>query len=358
MLCVLLALAIHAAPADIRWVHASVAKVRVAADAKSAVRATLPIGVEVRVLRESGAAVELEALDGTRGFVSSTALGKQPPVLAELLERQALEQAAALAPSDLDVIERFAAAQRNAETLYLARKGWVAAKRRSLSWDGPLYPIDDGRARFPVPCSAHDEKPDGPDGMGRGRVDAQTGAERRRAFRWVSSGKVVSVSERGYTTEHLKSPRCDGERLAYPTSGKRGALVPSWMVAGFEVTPVREGASKSARWKLELSVEERRLRVRAATFSTAREATLGLSRAAAPMATFSDGPEGFTVLLRGPECAPRESTVFLVRARVEGDALKLEEGRPWGCGQTGFTGLEGEPRDVSREAMLEDGWKR
>jgi len=349
-----LVLALALAASDVRWVDASVAHVRATAAPGSAERATLPIGVEVRVLRETGEAAEIEALDGTRGFVSLSALARRPPAL----EGQSAGRAAALAPSDLAVIERFAAAQTSAEQLYLARKGWVAAKRRSLMWDGPLYPIDDGRVRLPATCDSHEKKPTGPDGMEGGPADDATRAERRRAFRWGSSGKVVSLSERGYTTEHLRAPRCDGERLAYPTAAKRGALVPSWLVAGFTVTPVRGGAAASARHRVELSSRESLLTVRARTFSTSLEGTLELSRAAEPVAVFSEAPGAFTVLLRGPPCAERESTVFLVRASTADGGLKLDEGRPWGCGQTAFTQLDGEPRDVSREALLDAGWNR
>jgi hypothetical protein len=374
---------ISAAPApSVRYVSASQAKLREGPTTDSRSAAMVPTAAELKVLGRSGAFLEVETLKGDRGYVLASLLSKTAPTLAPLLEEadakrgrkrlRALERATALAPSDLAVIERLEATLdglKKKTRVYYARKGWVAAKRRSFMWDGPLYPVADGIARFPAPCAAHQDKPTGPNGMEKGDLDEETRVLRTRAFPWVSSGKVVSVSERGYTTQKLSTLACDGGQLAYelPKQAREGALVPSWMVAGFTVTPVKRGEARSARRRVSLDVEGRALKVRASTFTKTREGALTLRRAARPVAVFSEGPGSFALLLiadGGRACAPGEKTASLVRATVEGDGLKLEQGRAWssafveGCAQETFAPLPGEPRDISKQSLLSDGWRR
>ena len=357
------------------FVEVSSAKLRAAPVRDAKVVGRVPIGAPLKVNDTVPGFYEVELLSGATGFIAKTAVGSTRPQLDALLKRKKITRAVALAPGDLDVIARFEKTLKPARAYY-ARKGWVAAKRRALSWDGPLYPIVNGRALLPATCGSHEDKPTGPHGMDLDRrLKKRTVHERRRAFRWVSSGKVVSVSERGYTTEHLGKPACLDEQLAYTTRGARGALVPSWMVAGFDVVPFERTddgyRARTVRGVVEVEVDDAFLKVRIADFDSAVGNELE-AKGATPIAVFAERMDVFFVLTleRGRACGGSSDVqARLYRARVVHDEdrrfLELTPGRPWaanfveGCAQTAATRpLDGEPRDVSKAALMKAGWMK
>lgn len=241
---------------DTRYVHSSVARVYREASLQGAVIATLRIAEPVEVLEESELAArvrfmsdELRAQPG-EGWIHSSKLQRNRPALTALLRaaqgstsitqrRQTLERATALAPADEGVIDQLITvlgSVRDDRAEHMAKKGLVAAKKRNASWDGPLYPTLDGLTFLPERCedtlpSLHNSP----------RESLDTEQLRARAFAIVDSGKVVSVTTRGYQTQLLDRRACldgpCGRQAGYvlPRPSTSGALVPSWMVAGHRV---------------------------------------------------------------------------------------------------------------------------
>lgn len=255
-------------PQEVRYVHSTVARVYREASLQGAVIATLRIAEPVAILDETEGAVrvrflsdELRAQPG-EGWVPGSKLQRTRPALPALLRaadsatsttrrRQTLERATALAPADEDVIERLitaVGAARDERAEYMAKKGLVAAKKRNASWDGPLYPTVEGITFLPERC-----EDDMPSLRNSQRESLDTEALRARAFAIVDSGKVVSVTTRGYQTQLLDRRACldgpCGRQAGYvlPRPSTSGALVPSWMVAGHRVIGYLPSTSAALR---------------------------------------------------------------------------------------------------------------
>lgn len=399
-LAALLALGLSSAPAaraETRlkpaWVTGSVARLRQAPDEGAAIIARLRIGAEVRVFRHQGRWAEVTTAIGERGFVKRSLLAKTPPRLDSILRRadQArspanarlwLERATAFAPGDVGVIRRLIESYRalgRDDAAWSVEKGIIAAERRQLSWDGPLYPVVGDTAWLPRPCP--------PGVTAKTRAEALAGQPkppvpvlRGRAFPLVNSGKVVAISERGNKTRVLDAPVCRpgpcGEAqagFALDDAGGDGLLVPSWLVAGFRVDgyqalrdagsghdeqnppggAVRYGDS-GGRTRIDVVGDAYTLSLR--TFDGWR--ALGtwplLRKEARPVAQASEHERGLLLFWRGDSaraCCPGEVEVWAERIgdidekKPTHDAGRVySQGLSPGCAQALFSDLEGEPR--------------
>ncbi len=384
VLAVLLSSALAGADTP-RYVAASRAQVRASPSEKARAVASLRIGAEVRVGEIRGGWARLSAPSGIEGWARASLLSQERPTLSALLSaadaaktprarRSWLERATAYAPTDTKVIERLVAVLKvlgDKKAAHMAEKGLIAAERRSLSWDGPLYPIVENLALLPRTCHA---------GVTRSKRDPSLpglpqGTLRARAFPIVSSGKVVSISETGYRTQTLDQPvctpsACGGTQAAFalPLRARMGALVPSWLVAGHTVVPFVEGKAPFA-----VGCEGSRVfiaapyaveRCGARRFRLHRRTLEGWSalawqeaprEEAIPVAHFSEDERRVVMLFRAKgarACCPADTEVFLWRATwpEDGSPPQLDTGRVYsggfteGCAQELYVPLPGEPR--------------
>jgi hypothetical protein len=384
-LLALLLASVPAAADGVRYIATARSQVHAEPSARARIVGVLRIGAEVRTGEARGDWVHLSSPAGIEGWARVSGLAQERPSLPVLLSRADaakspgarrpwLERATAYAPSNTKVIERLAAtleALGDTKAAHMAKKGLIAAERRTLSWDGPLYPIEENLALLPRACHA---------GVTRAvRTPALPAPPqqtlRARAFPLVSSGKVVSVTETGYRSQTLDQPvcarsACGGTQAAFalPQSARTGALVPSWLVAGHTVTPLVE-----ARVPLAAGCEGSRIfaaapyaieRCGTRRFRLHRRTIEGWSALewqeaprddAVPVAHLSEDERRVAVLFRakgGRACCSGETEVFLWRATwPEGDgAPTLETGRVYsggfteGCAQERYVPLAGEPR--------------
>lgn len=387
------------------FVVATRANVRAAPSKRAKSVAVLGIGTEVeRVDRAKKGYVRVRLAGGKSGFLRASDLDSTRPTLEVALQRfdaapkksrarrTWIERATALAPGDLDVIDRLQAellARGDKKWNYYARKGWIAAKRRTFMWDGPLYPIVRRHALLPLPC---DERATA---NGSRKPNAIPNLElRARAFPLVSSGKVVSVTAKKNITQALREPLCRDAFLAYrlPKNSThrrvpdgRGALVPSWLVAGHTVLPLfrtRSGAFDADTFSMTVDEGSATL-VETTLDGPASHPTVALPLVdAEPVALFYDETTTLRVLFwtpsppnAAPECADAGPSTFLVRYAPPDDATfesaadlakarKATVGRVWasrapaGCDVPLFSPLPGEPRDISHERLESDDWKQ
>ncbi|MCP4501950.1 MAG: hypothetical protein GY822_18485, partial [Deltaproteobacteria bacterium] len=260
----------------ILYTSSPISRLRAAPDDKSKIVAKLRINTALRgvlhlkqkhVVMQNEKWIKVQAYPPkgrVQGFILADDVVKKPLDAAELLQevkgllnpkepnqkstrrllrraKKRLQQACAVNPSSLDAIEAYASflemhggkttGTKAETTLYYIRKGWLAARRRALHWDGPLYPIVDGYAYMSGTC---DER-----AKANGKRKHIPNLElRARTFPFFSSGKSVALSEKGYETQKLKKPSCRKDQLVYRMSGaKNGTLLSSWRVAGFRVLP-------------------------------------------------------------------------------------------------------------------------
>ena len=365
------------AAADFRYVRTSVARLRKAPRAGADVRLMLRIAEKVRVVKRKGKWSKVEAwVDGVprqpaTGWVKSALLARKKPKLETILgkfesaskiseRRRLMERATAIAPYDEDVIEALIdtlGQTRDEKAHYMAKKGLVAAKKRNASWDGPLYPTLQGLTYIPRAC---DETM--PTLARSRRENLGTPKLRARAFEIVNSGKVVSVTTQGYQTQLLDRKVCVegpcGAQMAYrlPRKASSGALVPSWMVAGHQVTGYRSGVPKKLKSRLNkkykcpecrhftdasqrsvIQLYEGKWRLLRRDFGTWRpspwqEGERSYARAK-PMARFDERRETWRILWlaenTGRASCAKEHATWLVRLRFDAaDALLgIEEGR-------------------------------
>lgn len=385
LLLVLLASAPATAAGGVLYAATARVEVRAAPSVKARAVGALRIGAQVSAGKASQGWVPLSTPEGIKGWARAAQLSQERPSLSSLLARAEaastpkarrvwLERATAYAPSDTKVIERLIAVLQelgDKTAAHTAQKGLIAAERRTLSWDGPLYPIEAGLALLPRQCHA---------GITRtlrnpALPPPPEATLRARAFPLVSSGKVVSVTETGYRTQALDQPvcaksACGGTQAAFalPLRARTGALVPSWLVAGHTVVPLVEGkpplpaGCQGARFftALPYTLERcgpRRFRLHRRT--PAGWSTLAWQEAprddAVPVAHLSEEERRVAVLFRAKgarPCCPRESEVFLWRATwPEGPGEPaFETGRVYssgfaqGCAQERYVPLPGEPR--------------
>ena len=377
-------------PQNVLCVKATQARVRASPDKKAKVVTTIPIGAEVKVLAREKGFYKIESLKGLRGFVSQNMLGARDLSFDEHKEsaqkaknkKRAIERWVARYPNSLEAIEAYetllhtkvsdekiAKAQKAKDaksfkgplkSLYTVRKGWVAAKRRSLSPFGPLYVIDQGRARLPFAC---DERANA--NQGRTPSQIKTKELRARATPLASSGKMVSITERGYLTQKLSMPSCDNEQLVYtmPKRVKRGALVPSWLVAGYKVTPFKksEGFYRAASHRHVVTVLEENVTVSSFTKTkTFKEGAPGV-----PIAAMSDrmGVVDILFWVSGEKvgCAADAPAVQWASYRLDDGASRggpiYSSDKNKACPEV-FKGLEGEERDIFPKTMMSEAWKR
>ncbi|HVG59325.1 MAG TPA: hypothetical protein VNA24_12270 [Hyalangium sp.] len=384
-LLVLLLASTPAAADTIRYIATARSQVHAVPSASARIVGVLRIGAEVRMGEARGDWVHLSSPAGIEGWARASGLTQARPSLQVLLARADaakspgarrtwLELATAYAPSNTEIIKRLAdtlEALGDTKAAHLAKKGLIAAERRALSWDGPLYPIEENLALLPRACHA---------GVTRtARAPALQAPPRQtlraRAFLLVSSGKVVSVTETGYRTQTLDQPvcarsACGGTQAAFalPQRARTGALVPSWLVAGHTVTPLVEepvplaaGCEGSrvfaaAPYAIE-RCGTRRFRLHRRTLEG--WSALAWQEAprddAVPVAHLSEDERRVAVLFRakgGRACCRGETEVFLWSATwpEEDGAPMLEMGRVYsggfteGCAQERYVPLEGEPR--------------
>lgn len=365
------------AAADFRYVQSSVARLRRSPQANAEVTLVLRIAEKVKVLKRKGKWAKVQAwVDGVSqqpatGWVKTALLARKPPQLDDMLakfedtvpiseRRHLIERATALAPADEQVIQALIDTldqTRDERAQYLAQKGMVAAKKRNASWDGPLYPTLEGLTYLPQTCDA-----DLPALADSRRERLSTPQLRARAFEIVDSGKVVSVTTSGYQTQLLDRRVCApgpcGPQLAYllPRKATSGALVPSWMVAGHQVTGYRSGLPQELKkgfnnkykcsecnhftdssQRSVIQVHEAKWRVLRRDFAGWRaqpwqegERPYALAR---PMARFDERDESWRILWLAENagtagCAKAHAS-WLVRLRwgASGDIAGLEEGR-------------------------------
>jgi hypothetical protein len=363
------------------FVVGSVARLREAPRKDAKVVHQLRIGTEVEVIAAKKVGGRLyqqvrTPYPGEEGWTLPSLLSKQRPTLHALLAkadaagspgraRKWLERATALAPGDLKVIERLLANYRalgRNKGAHGVDKGLIAAERRVLSWDGPLYPIMDGQALLPRPpyprISASTRK----------TADIETDRKtlRGRAFPLVNSGKVVALTEVGYRTRHLDAPitvrgACGPQAaFALQQPSARGALVPSWVVAGFRVFPFAErtrGTFVDERQQLTVTTDEDDSTViSAATFDTPRVLFTGKlpHPGARPIVQLAEHERHWLVLFEAPgrrDCCAGDVVMWLMRFTLSDDEqVTVETGRGYhsgfaeGCAQETFTDLDGEPR--------------
>jgi hypothetical protein len=384
-LLVTLFTAVPAAADNVRYVAAARAQVYAAPSKSAKVMGVLRIGAEVRADEARGDWVHLSSPAGIVGWARASGLNTARPSLSSLLSRADaaktpgerrlwLERATAYAPASTKVIERLAATLEelgDTKAAHMAKKGLIAAERRTLSWDGPLYPIEGNLALLPRECHA---------GVTRSARAPSLPAPpqetlRARAFPLVSSGKTVSITETGYRTQTLDQPvcvrsACGGTQAAFalPWRARTGALVPSWLAAGHTVIPFVEGTAPFAAGcegsrvfaATPYAVERcgsRRFRLHRRTLEgwSPLEWQEAPREDAVPIAHFSEDERRVVVLFRAKgarACCSAESEVFLWRATwPEGASTPtFETGRVYsggftqGCEQERYVPLEGEPR--------------
>ncbi len=345
---------------------ASVARLREAPDKTSKVVTTLRVGTEVRIdARAAGGFVKVRT-EVASGYVPKRLLSTTRPTFehwAKVAQKStgrtklnAWLRAVGLRPADekaIAAMTKMFAAQGNKKAAHMGEKGLIAAERRNLSWDGPLYPIIGGRAYVPLPCPA-----------GALVLTEDRTTLRGRAFPLVASGKVVSVTEQGYTTQTLSAPVCtEGGQLAFdlPKPAQDGALVPSWTVAGFDVVPFSrygdahldaQGLYTVERAQGGANLSRKGFDGRYALLGTLYGDEYATAR---PVAQFSEDERAVYVLFL-QDGAPRacgvpvERRAWLVRVWRQGKPGTVETGRVYvshlidNCEQPRFLGLEGEPR--------------
>jgi len=377
-------------PQSVQYVEATQARVRALPEKKAKVITTLPIGAEVKVLGRQKGFYKIETLGGKRGFVSKGTLGAQDLSFDEHKERVQkskrkktfIERWVARYPNSLLAIEAYEsflhskvsddkiAKARKAKdakafkgtlkSLYTLRKGWVAAKRRSLSPFGPLYAIDEGKARMPFVC---DERASA--NQNRKPSQIKTKELRARATPLASSGKMVSISERGYLTQKLSMPSCDRGQLVYtmPKAVSRGALVPSWLVAGYKVTPFKneEGFYRAASNRHVVTVLDDNVTL--STFTKTR--TFKEGAPGIPIAAMSDrmGVVDILFWVKGDKvgCNAEAPAVQWASYRLSDGASRggsIYSSDPNKACPEPFKGLEGEERDIFPKTMMSEAWKR
>jgi len=374
-----------AAADNVLFVTTARAEVRAAPSAQARAVGTLRIGAVVSAGQAREGWVQLSTPEGLAGWAQASQLSQERPSLSSLLARAEaastpkarrpwLERAAAYAPSDTKVIERLIAVLQelgDEKAAHTAQKGLIAAERRTLSWDGPLYPIEAGLALLPRQCHAGVTRTTRAPSL----PSPSEATLRARAFPLVSSGKVVSVTETGYRTQTLDQPvcaksACGGAQAAFalPQRARTGALVPSWLVAGHTVVPLVEGKAplaagcKGARfftatpYALERCGPKRfRLHRRTPTGWSSLTWQEAPREDALPVAHFSEEERRVVVLFRAKgarACCPGETEIFLWRATwPEGlGEPTFETGRVYssgfarGCAQERYAPLPGEPR--------------
>jgi len=383
---------------EIFRVKSTLARMRSSPQKNARVISQLPIGAEVQKIKKVGTFFKVKDLRGKSGYISASLLQKEPlPSFTQYekkiallgaksikIKKQLIERMVAQFPLSLSAIETYGAfleanidaaqmqkalARKRGYTgadfnksgparLYFLRKGWVAAKRRSISPNGPLYPIEEGYALLPLPCSNGAEA-----NKGRAPKDIPNLELRERATKIASSGKVVSVSEGGYKTQKLDTPLCRKDRLAYKMKkAEGGALVPSWLVAGYKVTPFineGEGIFKATSAHAKARVHQGILEI--GNFSTIQK--IPLDPSIKPVALLSLSPNRAEILYRAPHddvCDQAtlyiERYDFIKRERKEGDRYNAALGTR--CPTTKFMPLEGEPRDIGLQNMLSSDWQR
>lgn len=357
---------------DVRYVEASVARLRKTPSKSAKVGTTLRIGTPVKLIEKSKSGFsKVETLDEQQYFVKTNLLTKSKPVLKDILadidaaktlkeKRHFLLRACAMAPSDEKIIEDYAAVLKkmgNKRLHHWAIKGLIAAERRELSWDGPLYPLVNNLAYTSLPCPKNLRK------------SGSRKTLRGRAFPLVASGKVVSISKQRNRTQHLGRPLCLDDRLAFemPVKVSDGILVPSWTVAGSEVSSLREidgpegtrlFASPDSLVELALSDG---LHIQTIGFETSQniasreERRFGPFRLpggeAEPVAFFTDDGVTFVFAFiaerEDAKCGTTHNA-WLVRLNIE--TKEFTQGRVYttsekeACRTKPFAGLEGEPR--------------
>lgn len=376
------------------YVASSMARLRESPEKKAPILETLRIGAPVRILSElktHGNKQSMVKVQSTRftGYVSKRLLSKHQPSLKQLMKRyenatsvaqkrQWIERATAIAPSNEQVIGELVATLKEArkpKVALFAEKGLIAAERRNLSWDGPLYPIVNGVAFFPAPCPTPTATAPKPAKLSTidPRSEHARYTLRARAFPWVNSGKVVSITEKGYRTQKLYKPICSKEtcganQLAYvmEKGHTEGALVPSWLVAGHRVEPLMKASSAPCEqcrlyrnqfddFSIVLHKNEPSV-VSVRHLSQWKKGSFPqtLPPTSRPVAVYSEREYEWYVLWETHDsrpCCPNEKQVWTTRLRLspQGD-LTIEKGRVYsqghlaGCHQTVFQTLPGEPR--------------
>lgn len=377
------------------FVTGSIARLRAAPEKDAKVVHHLRIGTEVEVIAAKKAGGRLykkvrTPYPGEEGWTAAYLLSKRRPTLKTLLAKAAaasspararkwLERATALAPGDVKVIGKLLnnyRALKRKKSAYGVDKGLIAAERRVLSWDGPLYPIVDGHALLPrAPYG-------GVTASSRAAADLEKDRKtlRGRAFPLVNSGKVVALTEVGYRTRHLDAPitvagAC-GKQAAFALKqpSSTGALVPSWVVAGFRVFPFKKlpGTEQPSTTSTDaVFVDERKqltvtrpanlagdraARIEVATFDEPLVLMDGeLQRAGAvPVVQMAEHERHWLVLFSAPgarDCCAGDVDVWLERFTLnDAGQVQRETGRVYssgfseGCAQETFTDLDGEPR--------------
>jgi len=388
-------LAAAARPGQTAFTASTVSNLRKEPDLKSDVVVQLAIGTELRVLEVQGSWTKVRTLQH-EGWIGGYLVESERPTAAALLAKfqrargkerlTYVQRAAALEPANLAIIEQLAEellARGDRDGALKARRGWIAAKRRSLKWDGPLYPIERGIAHVPLGCGKEAE-------ANSGRAIIPEEELRDRATFLTGSGKVVSVTtEVPFFEDDLALPFCTegpcGPQLGYrlATKGRTGALAPSWLVAGHEIRAFAKKATEEGepvtyedtdgRVMLQLTDSGYWLLERdfsgwvAHGFAKFPAAVEGKVASVSPIAWLAEDQSGLRVLWRmegGRECCASEVSVWLSRAvHVPGGKTTLENGEVYGgghaetCTEKLFAGLPGEPRDVSEEHVLSDAFK-
>ena len=382
-----------AAPSPQRQVvHVPIARL-LSKPGKGKTQAKLRYGTPVEVQRKHGAYVRVRAVPPQGevvGWVKRSQLASSSASSTALIERAGaaqrgqetlLQKACAADPSSLPAIEAYAAflddkrakspsASKAETTLYYVRKGWLAARRRQLHWDGPLYPIVDGVAVMQAPCDGR--------ATANGRRKTIPNDElRARAFPFFSSGKSVAVSEHGYGTQKLKAPLCHQGQLGYRMKkAKKGALVSSWRVAGFRVFALEPHNDGFVGGRVRVVVGEGGVDV----FETTLDGEVALGKAAfpalpvdgdvRPLAWFSESEAGEVLLLMQREGTRScnsgvDVQQWLVRmTRTKGGPATVDLGRMYsgslddGCRGARFVPLPHEPRSIERDVLLSSSWKQ
>ncbi len=222
---------------EVVYVKDPIARVLTGPSVRGLLKSHVRLNQRLKVLAQVGEYVRVDTLRDS-GYVHQKHLSLESLSLAKIQEkleavtepkkkRHLLEQALALAPSHIPLRSQLADTYDTLgeKTLAASERKMVEQNlKRSLSPDGPLYPIQEGSAHLNMGCEL--------------RNNAEGFESKSDAPEWLREGKVKILTPAGIKREKLAAPKCQesscsGLTLVTPTGMNDGVLVfPPWLSNG------------------------------------------------------------------------------------------------------------------------------